>query len=34
MFRKIMAMAVLMSFCAMAQDTFMGDYKGTLNDAE
>ena len=34
MFRKIMAMAVLMSFCAMAQDVFMGDYKGTLKDAE
>ena len=34
MFRKFMAMAVLMSFCAMAQDVFMGDYKGTLKDAE
>ena len=34
MFRKIMAMAVLMSFCALAQDVFMGDYKGTLKDAE
>lgn len=34
MFKKLMAMAVLMSFCAMAQDTFMGDYKGTLKDAE
>ncbi|MBO7092086.1 MAG: hypothetical protein J6W23_09895, partial [Victivallales bacterium] len=34
MFKKIMAMAVLMSFCAMAQDVFMGDYKGTVKDAE